>query len=183
MEEHKNTAREHAFDAVADARPEWLGGYQGKTTFNAPPPLDARWTGAEAAHVPFINRAVLDHAALTPQLSRGLVLPTDTGEREQFPLWDGLMAYFPNALAQIARLSKIGNDQHNPGERMHWARGKSKDHRNKILKHLIDAGPLDALVYDADTVAHSVKAAWRALAFAEEQLNHAGRPYGENATP
>lgn len=112
-----------------------------------------------------------------------LVLPTDAAERMAFPMWDGLMAYFPNALSEVARNSNIGNEQHNPGEPLHWAREKSRDHKNKIIKHLLDTGPIDAPVLDTDGVLHSVKAAWRALALAEEQLNALGRPYGENAKP
>lgn len=112
-----------------------------------------------------------------------LVLPTDNKARLDYPMWDGLLAYFPNALAEVSRNSMLGNQQHNPGERLHWAREKSRDHKNKIVKHLLDAGPIDKPVYDTDGVLHSVKAAWRALALAEEQLNALGRPYGENATP
>lgn len=32
------------------------------------------------------------------------------------PLYSGVLNYFPNALAAIARVSKRGNDKHNPGE-------------------------------------------------------------------
>jgi hypothetical protein len=89
---------------------------------------------------------------------------------------DGLLFYFPNALAAVARVSKIGNDQHNPGEPMHWARDKSTDHANKILKHLVDAGG-----FDIDGTRHSEKVAWRALALLEDELIAAGATPGRNA--
>jgi hypothetical protein len=92
-------------------------------------------------------------------------LPEDDGLRNEFPMFDGLIAYFPNALAEVAQVSKIGNDQHNPGEPMHWARGKSTDHGNKIARHLVDIGKKDAR-----GVRHSARLAWRALANLQEEL-------------
>ncbi len=92
-------------------------------------------------------------------------LTEDDSLRNEYPMFDGLFAYFPNALAEVSRVSKIGNDQHNPGEPMHWARGKSTDHENKIARHLIDAGKKDAR-----GVRHSARLAWRALALLQEEL-------------
>jgi hypothetical protein len=90
---------------------------------------------------------------------------------------DGLLYYFPAALAEVARVSKIGNDQHNPGQPMHWARGKSTDHANKILRHQVDAGG-----FDKDGTRHSAKVAWRALAQLQEELERdAGAPLPRNA--
>ena len=98
-------------------------------------------------------------------MSSGGTLPDDAADRAQYPLADGLFYYFPAALAAVARVSKIGNDQHNPGEPMHWARGKSMDHANKILRHQMDAGGMDS-----DGTRHSAKVAWRALAQLQEEL-------------
>lgn len=85
--------------------------------------------------------------------------------RTEYPLWDGLFAYFPDALAEVARCSKVGNDQHNPGEPLHWQRDKSTDHENKLLRHL-----REGFTDDEDTIPHSVKVAWRALARAQQDL-------------
>jgi hypothetical protein len=104
------------------------------------------------------------------------VLPTDAAARNAIPMADGCLDYFPNALAAVAALSKVANEQHNPGEPMHWARNKSTDHRNKILKHLVDAGGIDA-----DGQRHSAKVAWRALALLEDELIAAGAVPGRNA--
>jgi hypothetical protein len=105
------------------------------------------------------------------------VLPSEAKEREEYPLADGLLYYFPAALAAVARVSKIGNDQHNPGEPMHWARGKSTDHANKILRHQVDAGRMDK-----DGTRHSAKVAWRALAQLQEELEREeGAPLPRNA--
>jgi Domain of unknown function (DUF5664) len=97
------------------------------------------------------------------------VLPTDTATRNELLMCDGCLDYFPLALAEVARVSKVGNDQHNPGQPMHWARNKSTDHANKILKHLVDRGTLDT-----DGLRHSAKVAWRALAQLQEELELAG---------
>ena len=91
--------------------------------------------------------------------------------RDDYPLFTGLLAYFPHALSEVARCSKVGNGQHNPGEPLHWARHKSTAHGDKIMRHLRDSlfEPMDD-----DGVLHVVKVAWRALALAEESLE-AGR--------
>lgn len=104
-------------------------------------------------------------------------LPDDADERNAYPMADGLLYYFPNALAEVARVSKIGNDQHNPGQPMHWARGKSTDHANKIIRHLIDAG-----TRDKDGTRHTAKVAWRALALLQEEIEREeGAPLPRNA--
>lgn len=83
----------------------------------------------------------------------------DAATRKAVPVYSGVMKYFPDALIEIARLSKIGNDQHNPGQPLHWSRGKSNDHADCLVRHQIDAGKVDT-----DGVRHSAKVAWRALA-------------------
>lgn len=93
------------------------------------------------------------------------LLPTDPQERKNAPIYSGVLAYFPLALAEIARISKAGNDQHNPGEPLHWAKHKSTDQADCIARHLIDHGKRDA-----DGQRHSAKLAWRALALLEEEL-------------
>ncbi|MNM06980.1 hypothetical protein D3C81_170120 [compost metagenome] len=104
-------------------------------------------------------------------------LPSDAAERNEYPMADGLLYYFPAALAWVARCSKAGNDQHNPGEPLHWAMSKSTDHANKIMRHLLEAG-----TDDTDGTPHSVKVAWRALALAQEDLMaRKGAPIGRNA--
>lgn len=101
----------------------------------------------------------------SPPVDPSLSLPDADEARGDFPMFDGLLAYFPNALAEVSRVSKIGNDQHNPGQPMHWARDKSADHENKIVRHLVDAGKRDGR-----GVRHTARAAWRILALLQEEL-------------
>lgn len=95
-------------------------------------------------------------------------LPTDAGERKRTPLWSGLVKYFPDALAEVARVSYIGNEQHNPGEPVHWARGKSMDQEDTLLRHLWERGTIDS-----DGQRHSAKVAWRALAMLQLEIERA----------
>lgn len=92
-------------------------------------------------------------------------LPADPKERKGAPIYSGVVRYFPDALVAVAQLSKVGNDQHNPGQPLHWAREKSTDHHDCILRHITDAGTLDS-----DGVRHSTKVAWRALAALQVEI-------------
>ena len=103
-------------------------------------------------------------------------LPADAAERKAIPLAEGLLYYFPNALAEVARVSKRGNDQHNPGQPLHWALEKSTDHADCVMRHLVDAGTLDK-----DGMRHTAKVAWRALALLETELLAEGAAPGRNA--
>lgn len=103
-------------------------------------------------------------------------LPVDSQARKDVPLARGVLDYFPAALAAVAALSQAGNDKHNPGEVLHWARGKSMDHADCILRHLIERGAVDT-----DGLSHTVKVAWRALALLQEELEAAGAPLARGA--
>lgn len=99
---------------------------------------------------------------------REMVLSTDATERKNMPITTGVLDYFPLAIAAVAQCSKAGNDQHNPGQPLHWARGKSTDHADCIGRHLIDRGTTDT-----DGIRHSAKLAWRALALLQTELEAA----------
>lgn len=95
-------------------------------------------------------------------------LPTDSKKRKQTPITTGVLDYFPDAIAEVARVSFIGNEQHNPGEPLHWAREKSTDHADCITRHLLERGQIDT-----DGTRHSAKLAWRALALLQIELEEA----------
>jgi hypothetical protein len=81
------------------------------------------------------------------------------------------MAYFPDALMAVARVSKISNDKHNPGEPLHWSREKSGDHLDCIARHLLAPYEIDPDSHEA----HLAHVAWRALAALQlyEEEKHA----------
>lgn len=99
-------------------------------------------------------------------------LPVDSAARKDMPITTGVLDYFPAAIAAIARLSKRGNDKHNPGQPLHWSRGKSQDHADCIPRHLIDRGAIDPDTGEY----HEVMLAWRALALLQLAEEARGAP-------
>lgn len=83
-------------------------------------------------------------------------------ERKATPIFSGVLAYFPDAIKAVAQVSKAGNDQHNPGQPLHWAREKSTDQLDAATRHLTDYASGNKL--DTDGMPHLAKAAWRCLA-------------------
>lgn len=115
--------------------------------------------------------------APTARPGPALALPTGAAERKAIPIVRGCLDYFPASIAAVAELSRVGNEQHNPGEPMHHARGKSTDHADCIVRHLMDRGTIDT-----DGIRHSTKVAWRALALLQEELEReAGAPLARGA--
>ncbi len=117
-----------------------------------------------------------------------LTLPTDSKERKEYPLWRGLLRYFPAALAGVAKHSKEGNDKHNPGEEMHHSRGKSSDHEDCVMRHLVDIGDLLAAFNRADTyerseaiLAEANAMCWRTLAMSQQLHERFGAPLAPGA--
>lgn len=92
-------------------------------------------------------------------------LPNDPKSRKNIPIVTGVLDYFPDALAAVAEVSRLGNEQHNPGEPLHWSRDKSTDHANCIGRHLVERGSIDT-----DGARHSAKMAWRALALLQLEI-------------
>jgi hypothetical protein len=89
----------------------------------------------------------------------------DAKERKDMPVTTGVLDYFPLALLEIARVSKAGNDQHNPGQPLHWEKGLSTDHADCLVRHLLERGTIDK-----DGMRHTAKVAWRALALLQTEL-------------
>ncbi len=116
-----------------------------------------------------ITATVAAPVAETPDTKSYLGVASDAASRKAAPIMEGCIDYFPAALAAVAAVSKAGNDQHNPGQPLHWSRGKSGDHANCAVRHLADRGRIDS-----DGHRHSAKAAWRALANLQEELEAAG---------
>lgn len=97
------------------------------------------------------------------------IIEQDSDKRKDLPIATGVLDYFPAALAALAAHSKAGNDKHNPGQPMHWARDKSTDHADCIARHLIERGG-----FDSDGYRHSTALAWRALALLQTELEKEG---------
>jgi len=90
-------------------------------------------------------------------------------ERKQTPVYSGVINYFPDAICEVAKCSRIGNEQHNKGEPLHWAREKSTDEPDALLRHLMQYAEMDD-----DGMLHATKVAWRALALLQRTLEARG---------
>ena len=88
-------------------------------------------------------------------------------DRKDYPVYTGVVKYFPDALMEVSKVSRIGNEQHHAGEPLHWDKSKSMDHLDALFRHLIEADDLDD-----DGVLHLAKVAWRALAALQTKLEN-----------
>jgi hypothetical protein len=86
-------------------------------------------------------------------------------ERKKTPVYSGVLNYFPDAILEVAKVSYIGNKQHNPNLPLHWDRSKSGDELDALTRHLIEAGKIDD-----DGIRHSAKVAWRALSNLQKEI-------------
>jgi len=94
-------------------------------------------------------------------------LSTDAKTRKGIPVYSGFVKYFPKAMAEVARLSAIGNEQHNPGTDLHWDRAKSGDEKDALMRHLLEVDE-----FDTDGILHATKVAWRAMANLEKTIEN-----------
>lgn len=103
-------------------------------------------------------------------------IPQDDQVRKDAPMARGLLFYFPAALFDVAAHSLASDRKHNPGntDGPHWARKKSPDHADCIVRHLIDAGTTGT----PDRKYHLRALAWRALALLQEECEAEGAAPG-----
>ena len=107
--------------------------------------------------------------ALNQEVIEPTVVKSVAQQRKDTPIYSGVLKYFPLALAEVARCSKAGNDQHHKGQPLHWDRSKSKDELDALTRHLIDhsVNPVDT-----DGILHLAKCAWRSLAALEKHIEN-----------
>lgn len=97
-----------------------------------------------------------DIVAVDKPVEKKHILPTDAKERKAIPVYSGFVAYFPRAIAEVAKVSRIGNEQHNPGTPLHWDRSKSGDEKDALMRHILEG--------------EWAQVAWRAMANLEKEL-------------
>ena len=93
------------------------------------------------------------------------MFPADPKERKKYPVGTGVLDYFPLALAEVARVSWQGNQQHHKDKPLHWDRSKSTDEADALIRHFLQRGTLDT-----DGMRHSAKLCWRALALLQKEI-------------
>lgn len=97
-------------------------------------------------------------------------LPTDSAERKEYSLARGCYAYFPAALAGVARHSFKAGAKHTGGELVH-NRWKSDDAEDCVERHMMDIRDLEAHAARNELTAAIAQAlmdeanalAWRAM--------------------
>ena len=90
-------------------------------------------------------------------------------KRKATPVFSGVLAYFGDAISDLARCSLAGQQQHAPDEPLKWHREKSGDELDALSRHLLQAGTIDN-----DGIRHSTKVLWRAAANLQKELELAG---------
>ena len=94
---------------------------------------------------------------------------TKDEKRKSTPIFDGVLAYFPDAIAEVAHCSRVANEQHNAGQPMHWNKSASADELGSLTRHLVDIARGEEI--DDDGILHRAKIAWRALASLQRYLD------------
>mgnify|MGYP003632917647 FL=1 len=89
--------------------------------------------------------------------------------RKETPVFSGVLKYFPDAIAEVAKCSFVGQQQHNPDKPLAWDRSKSGDEYDALMRHLMDSTVDD---YDTDGTLHLAKVAWRGLAGLQKHLEN-----------
>lgn len=104
--------------------------------------------------------------------NKSILSDLTAAERKTRPVFSGVLAYFPDALVEVAHVSFVANEQHNPGEPLHWDKSKSTDEADAELRHMIEGLTSK---YDSDGLRHKAKKAWRALADLQRELDEEKR--------
>jgi hypothetical protein len=129
-----------------------------------PPCLECQQKGTTCPNSPTRSRPPATRRARTAprrcrRARRRVLAPPEKVFR-----WRAAARLFPRRARGGRRGLVLGNEKHNPGEPMHHARGKSMDHADCIMRHLVGRGG-----FDGDT-RESAALAWRALALLQEEL-------------
>jgi hypothetical protein len=116
-------------------------------------------------YIPSPEDTALARSPITVPKNTATRLPVDAVERKSVPIATGFVDYFPDAMAAVAALSQVGNDQHHKGMPLHWDRSKSTDEADALMRHFVERGTLDV-----DGIRHSAKVAWRAMALLQKEI-------------
>ena len=106
-------------------------------------------------------------------------LPTERQARKEIPIATGVIDYFPDALAAVAKVSLEGQKQHGieNGGTLKWDRSKSTDEADALIRHFIERGTTDV-----DGHLHSAKVAWRALALLQKEIEASRLVFSPNSS-
>ena len=99
-----------------------------------------------------------------PGLKQSLLDGMTSAQRKEYPITTGCLDYFRDALLLVSHVSYKGNQKHNAGQALHWARAKSADEEDAIGRHLVNRYEMDPEI----DLEEAAQLAWRALAFLQK---------------
>lgn len=108
-------------------------------------------------------------------------MSTDSATRKLMPVASGCLNYFPDALLCVSFISRVGNDKHNPGQPLHWAKEKSTDEPDCEVRHMLDwlrGEAADPGLEPLGELGHLASKAWRALAHLQRECDKARKASG-----
>ena len=99
-----------------------------------------------------------------------MVTAADKQKAAKVPVWQGVIAYFSNALAAVGAISKFGAAKHNEGKMpTNWRAYECSVYADALARHIFEEGKGD--LYDSDSgMLHAGHEAWNALARLEKLL-------------
>ena len=99
-----------------------------------------------------------------PGLKQSLLDGMTSAQRKEYPITTGCLDYFRDALLLVSHVSYKGNQKHNKGEPLHWARSKSADEEDAIGRHLVNRYEMDPEI----DLEEAAQLAWGWLAFLQK---------------
>lgn len=143
-------------------------------------------TGATGFN-PGYQVGVVDPATLarqsTEEYGRGGSMPSDSVARKAIPLATGFLDYWPDACPEVAKVSWYGNMKHNPGEPLHWARGKGGNNADEAMRHFLERGRIDESDPPGQRVRHMAKCVWRCMCILQLEIEAERKAAGATPLP
>ena len=125
-------------------------------------------TQEDQAHARADDNGMAQLPEKSPEIRRLLTSLLDgmtSAQRKEYPFTTGGVDYFRDAWLYISHVSFKGNQKHNPGEPLHWARDKSADEPDAIGRHLCNRDNVDD-----NELLEAGELAWRACADLQKLL-------------
>jgi Domain of unknown function (DUF5664) len=99
-----------------------------------------------------------------------MVTKADKQKAAKVPVWQGVIAYFSNALHAVGAISKFGAAKHNEGKMpTTWRAYECNVYADALARHIFEEGKGD--LYDSESgMLHAGHEAWNALARLEKLL-------------
>lgn len=99
-----------------------------------------------------------------------MVTAADKQKAAKVPVWQGVFAYFSNALQAVGAISRMGAAKHNEGKMpTKWRDYPVDVYSDALARHITEEGK--GIAYDPESnMLHAAHAAWNALARLEKLL-------------